>query len=73
MPEASEEGNEIWKCSCGTIRTRPNNTGWTNLWDHIKRAHAGQWEQQLKKQQGTLDAFCVLNETQEVRSVTTLT
>ena len=47
------EDNSKWKCRCGKILTQKPNTGWSNLFQHIKSQHSDY----LQDAQSTLQRF----------------
>ena len=49
------EDNSKWKCRCGKILTQKPNTGWSNLFQHIKSQHSDY----LQDAQSTLQSFVV--------------
>ena len=49
------EDNSKWKCRCGNILTQKPNTGWSNLFQHIKSQHSDY----LQDAQSTLQSFVV--------------
>ena len=34
-----QEADNLWKCSCGKVLSQKKNTGFTNLFNHIKSQH----------------------------------
>ena len=49
------ENNSKWKCRCGKILTQKPNTGWSNLFQHMKSQHSDY----LQDAQSTLQSFVV--------------
>jgi hypothetical protein len=42
-----QEEKSKWLCKCGKVRTQIENTGYSNLINHVKTAHSN-WSEEVK-------------------------